>query len=311
MFYYLTSEFDSALKINSNYIGRLKDVNLLLPIKELPCLVEICPLTCGKQPINFILNQDLLNCPPKEITITNLDGGYLIKINDIITTTDFKIIAQKKFTNAVCTVFSENGYKLSIETPTDFFAQTLDFEVNNANITQFNYGKTIAIEFNLAPKIISVFNIENKITPIMNMQVENLLIEDNSITTTVTYQDIAQHKVTTTWKISDNKVIQTDKKVDCSPTFSPTNCIEQVLPYCFLEELLVGGDIKDYLTQNMLKNASKLTNYLGDFIGIIPPPTFKDQNLIGLVYKKADNLFEVKYLKTEMQNNKISNIKLL
>ena len=84
---------------------------------------------------------------------------------------------------------------------------------------------------------------------------------------------------------------------------------EKLLPYVFVEEYVVGGNFLDLLTENMQKNADKLPSYLGQVLGVMPPPPFRQYNEIGLVYKKTDNLYYVDYLTVEIVNGKIDNIK--
>ena len=62
-----------------------------------------------------------------------------------------------------------------------------------------------------------------------------------------------------------------------------------------------------------MKKAKILKDYLGEFIGVtVPTEKFYaehgDVHAAGLVYPKAQNLFEVKYYAVELTDGKVSNV---
>ena len=125
------------------------------------------------------------------------------------------------------------------------------------------------------------------------------------------YIDIAKHKVVSEWEYSNDKLIVKSKKVLTANGFLPKNLVSEILPYAFLEGLIAGEDILPYLTEKIKPNADKLFSYLGNFIGIMPPPIFKEQNQIGLVYKKSENHYYVKYLTFSLVQDKIDNLSFI
>ena len=77
----------------------------------------------------------------------------------------FEILAQEKFPYAVITVFKENGLKISIETPKDFYALPLNIEIENATITQFCLGSKnlIAVSLNEKKPYLLIFDVQDKV----------------------------------------------------------------------------------------------------------------------------------------------------
>ena len=59
----------------------------------------------------------------------------------------------------------------------------------------------------------------------------------------------------------------------------------------------------------MKEHADKLKGFLGDFIGVMPPPKFRNPDEIGLIYKISDDRFKVTYITAELNGEKITNIK--
>ena len=78
-----------------------------------------------------------------------------------------------------------------------------------------------------------------------------------------------------------------------------------------MEELLIGGDVAPFLTEEIYKDRDNLLPFFGDVIGVMPPPIFKDQSLIGLVYKSELNRYFVKYAELSLTDKLISSIKII
>jgi hypothetical protein len=81
------------------------------------------------------------------------------------------------------------------------------------------------------------------------------------------------------------------------------------VPYAFTEELTVGLLGKEFLDDDIKENADKLHEFFGDFIGVMPPPTFRNSDEVGLIYNDGKNKYKVKYYLFDMKNGKICNIK--
>ena len=52
----------------------------------------------------------------------------------------------------------------------------------------------------------------------------------------------------------------------------------------------------------------KLKGYLGEFCGVIPPPRFRRQYCVALIYKKSENFFATRYFSLTFINGKIDNL---
>ena len=81
-----------------------------------------------------------------------------------------------------------------------------------------------------------------------------------------------------------------------------------LIPYLFLEDFSAGEDFSEYLSDDINKNADKLGGFFGNFLGVFPPPLFRNQDEVGLIYKIKENLFETKYFTFHLDDKKISNI---
>ena len=312
MYFSFSSNFPAVVKLDGLYFGNiyLEPKTCNFDDNHTP-FVEVCPLNNSGKMQNFFPDKEFLSCPPKDVLVTDLKGGYLITINTPPKTTDFKIITQEKSPYAVITIFSENGYKLSIETPYDFYAETFDYEVIDGKIKVITIDKKqfLLIELQVEKGLIlNIYDVNNKTNKLFSQFCDSYSL-DNGFTTCITLSDIAKHKVSTTWQYKENKILEKNRSVACLDTFDKDNLPDLVLPYAFLEGILAGENIGDYLCENILKNKDKLKNFLGEFIGVFPPPVFRSEKEVGLVYKKSDNVFYAEYFIFEVSNHKIINLK--
>ena len=318
MYYYFSADYQSAIKINGIFKHKLikgqppfiltdKDLSI-----ESQIFVELCPLNGDEYPVSFMLDDEFLANPPKSIMVVNLKGGYFIKFLSLLRLAPFSVIDQRKLPYAIATVFKENGLKVSIETPNDFYAENLNFDCSQAEILDFslNGNQIIAINFKGEVNSLYCYHLGNKITKVFCREVQSFCT-DNGFSTTQVFEDIRGHKVVCDWVFQDLTMKIADRKISYEKDLQIENLPDKIIGYAFLEEFLVGGEIKEFLCEQMQDNARYLKDYFSDFIGVFPPPWFRDFNEIALLYKKSSNTYYVNYYQFEIENKKIKNIKRL
>ena len=310
MYYYFSSNYPSALKINGVYYGILGDALKPLRVDEgFTPFIELCPIGDG-QTLNLILDKNFLSSPPRQVVLTDLKGGFLIKFCSFSFSPDFFIVNQQKFNDAIVTVFNENGLKLSIETHNDFYAETFKFDCENAEILEFyqNNFKFIVICFLGKNKILCVYKITDKIEKVFMREVSEFSLDD-SFTTVEKRTDIAKHTINSCWEFDGNAFKQKNIEIKVKDGFNFIDLPEKLIPYAFLESFLIGEDIDCYLCDDMKNNKAFLNGFFGDFIGIMPPPKFRAFDEIGLIYQELENKYSVKYFSFQVENRKIINLK--
>ncbi len=309
MLYYFISELTAVIKINGVYAGKI-DKSLKKFDLTSDCFIEVCPLNRTDYPTNFMLDDNFLNSPPDGIIITDLKGAFVINVVNLASFAPFSIIAQQKYPFAVVTVFRENGLKLSIETPTDFYAERLFIADCDAVITPFTLGakQFVAVRFLGEKSLLFCFLLEDKIIKVFSQSVCDVCFE-NGLKTTHKFLDIAKHTLITEWDYSGDKLISKNAILRRDENYSVDALCTNLLPYAFLEELLVGGPVQDFLNEELKNNASYLKGFFGDYIGVFPPPEFRKPCEVGLIYCKNENNYYAEYFYFELENRKICNIK--
>lgn len=313
---FFSSSYPAVLKVNGLYICTLNDGVFNYSCDNFsvdkPPFIEICPLVPCENYICFFPDNNFIDSPPPNVIVVDLKGGYHFKFNKSFIGGEFSVINQRRFSDALITIFNDNGKKISIETPTDFHIENLYFDFDLVNIYRPEYygGKLLFIEFCSYPKSVAVYNLCDKISLIFMRQVADFSI-DNGFITTEKYLDIAKHSVKTTWQFDGTLLTIKDKVVTCEDVFNRKNLCDKVIPYAFLESYLVGGEYKDFLCESIKEKASALSSYLGDFIGVMPPPPFRDINDIGVIYPVHKNIYSVTYFNFSVENGLILNLKKL
>ncbi len=310
MYYYFCSEYLCAIKINGIYYGTLSSAVKSLRVDGKAPFVEICPLVDGELPLNFIPEQEFLRSPPSAISVTDLKGGYLIKCLRRNLTSVFNVLNQQKFNDCLVTVFSENGYKISIETANDFFAEPIFCSPKDVQIDRFEIDghPFVSLLISDERKILYVFSINNCVKKVLVKEIESFETS-NALIITEKFCDIAKHTVKGVWTVKDGQLTLKEKSVNVSKTLNASLLNEKIIPYVFAESFLVDGEWQDYLSDNVKENADKLKDYLGDFIGVMPPPKFRNFDEVGFIYRNKDNFYYVEYFTFEISNKKITNIK--
>lgn len=309
MVYYFSSEFTSAVKLNGVYLGLIDHSVTSIKIDDARTFVEICPINSSERTLNFILDSEFLTSPPTFASVTNLKGGYLIKFLNSHSGGEFKVFKQERFGDTVVTAYNENGVKISIETKTDFIIEPVFTECEAVEFYRPEFNKNlIAVALNGKKTLLIIFNTLTKIEKVFLGLVDEFSLE-NQLTTTENFIDMAKHRLTVFWDFNGDRFIERERKLEKSNEFNPINLSNQLLPYAFLEEFLLRGEIKPYLSDNILENADKLSGFLGEYIGVMPPPAFRDISEVGLIYKQTENMYSVEYFTFEFANDKISSIR--
>ena len=85
-----------------------------------------------------------------------------------------------------------------------------------------------------------------------------------------------------------------------------------VMHFAFFESVMNGGDSAQYLCEELKGRAGELKGYLGPFCAVVPPTQAARERygngIVGLVYRKRQRVFEIKWFCTESEGGLISNI---
>ena len=308
MLLFFSASFPCALKINGKYCAQIENTTYSYQTDSV-CLIESFALINGGETRAFLTEERFLKNPPEFIVVTDIIGGYFIEFIPPKPIKPFNILAQEKNDYLIETAFYDNGAKLSIETPYSFYAEDLPINTESALIECVNLGGEllVAVKVKSESTWLLVFAIDNDIKKVFSANISEYSF-NNGLTTKTYLKDFAKHTVTKTGEYKNKSFSLASIDIQKKKGFNYNNLPNSLKAYAFFEELLVGGNILEFLTDNMQKKADKLKGYLGDYFGVIPPPRFHNQNAVGLVYNKTSSFYTVRYFCPTFIGDKIDNL---
>lgn len=307
MFFSFNSNDFYAVKLNGNYIGKISNGQTISTDKD-GALFELCPLREGRATITSFLDKDFLLCEDKPFFSVELKGGYLIHAPEIATEKPFRLLDQARAHNFSASAFFDKDLKFSVENHDGFFADAFSIECSDAKLHPFSLNGTnlLALEIIAKKPRLAVYRLDGKIERVGFFTVDEFSFDDG-FSIRERFSDIAKHEIITSFSF-DNTLREKKREISYNFNLNKRKLHPRILPFAFFEELLVGGAIDDFATENITSSREKLAEFLGKFIGVFPTPEFRPSDDIGLIYKKNKTTYEVVYYHTTLKDGKIDNV---
>lgn len=126
--------------------------------------------------------------------------------------------------------------------------------------------------------------------------------------------DIAGHTITRVLRPEGGGLREIGRTVQAREGFDLCALPAALLPFALFEELLAGGDPAPCLAPSLAEKLPLLKEYLGDFCKVTIPReifylTHGAVNAAGLVYRRAENLFDIRFFAADLADGKICNIR--
>ncbi len=292
---YFLSSTPCALTINGAYFGvsDLFDRHAELSLKD-NVFVQFTPENA--LPIGFFLTENIRFSPPMGCEVYLLSGTLAIYARDFPPkSTPLEIIAQARFEKSLLTVFKQNGLQLSLETEKNFFVATLP--PSFAECTLEKHGD---LYFLRSPTQLAIFSEAGN--RLLLETVERYTVERNRLSARLPLSDSLKRYADCEWELLSEEAKLTSFTLQQAGV---DNGSAELLPYAFFESVLLGADYAQMLSTELQSNAEKLKEYLGDYESVILTET---PNRLGLIHKKAERLYEVKYFAVSVENGKITDV---
>lgn len=280
------------LKINGRYIGSIFQ-NLCYYNIEKEDLIEILPLRLEFYPIyfsgNFLINNSIPFNEDK-LFIPNFSP----KRNE-----PYKIIYQNKETvlnqTFLITIVSDGCVKFYLDGSV-YITEELPFVPKNVYVKSvksilfliFEGQKTAIFGYNLAQnsklvfkKLVDSYNLSENLTTFTNF---------NTIRN-ITFKEV--------WQISDNLSLKYFEEQTRKNLYEIN---ENLIPLDFLQTLLVGGNIDEYLSKNILHKSNLIKEFLGNFDYVF---SYAKDNIIQYIIVSKTKATQINF---SLENRKINNI---
>lgn len=301
---YFLSYKPAILKLNGLYVGGIDlfERHIEIDLAD-SVLAEIVPGE-NLQSVNFFINEKLLFSPPEFMDVYLMENEALIYIREYgCKDARITVIAQTRFCGNLITVFSQNGCNLSAE-GAEYSLLPLPAKFLNARFEEkmLNGYPVLAI---WGGNMLCLLSNDGK--RIFFNEVEKADFGE-LLEVTAAFETCTAAKAVCSYSYDGEALTLTaSKTVETRPPE------KNILHFAFFESVLTCGDFDEYLDDELKKKAGVLKEYLGGYIGVtVPTEKFYaehgDIRAAGLVYPKAQNLFEVKYFAVELTGNKVSNV---
>ena len=128
------------------------------------------------------------------------------------------------------------------------------------------------------------------------------------------FADIAAHTAESVYAFGEGGFLQESRTLRVREGFDLSALDERLLPFALFQEIAAGGDPAPFLAPNLLEKKDLLSDYLGNFCQVRLPKeifylTHGSRNAAALAYRRADNLFEIRFFEAEVKERKICNLK--
>ena len=148
-YFIFSSDHPCAVKINGKLLGKAEKEGLKITYDEkIAPFVELCPVTSDDYncALSFFADEKFLSSSHKNLAVTDLKGGFLIRNITCPTERDFKALAQSRINDSTITVFNDNGIKISIENGNCSFIESLPVQSSAISLLETKIdGVSVAI----------------------------------------------------------------------------------------------------------------------------------------------------------------------
>lgn len=301
---YFLSSARAALKLDGQFLGTVDGFERYVEIKS--GAAPFCELVPegGYLPLAFRLDRSFFADPPPCVDIFRAGGEIYVYAREYAPMGGgIKIICQRRFSGALITIFSSGGVHLSIDGE-NFFLSPLPKEFGKPTLTEiFPCGKP-ALEM-CAGEFLIIISATGKLIFKNRAKIEN---SGETLDICVPFETCADACAALSYSYDGDglTLLKSVTKERVKPD-------ERVLHFAFFEAALTRGQYEKYLCDELQKKAGEIFSYLGEFTGVcVPPSSFFERNpeklAAGLIYPRAQNIFEVKIYAVELDGGKISNI---
>lgn len=302
---YFLSCIPAVLKLNGMYIGTIDgfERHIELDVKD-KVFAEIIPDE-NLHGINFFLDEKVFSSPPPFCDVYLLEDDALIYIREYSPKdTKIEVLHQTRFCQNLITIFSQGGLYLSID-GANYSLTPLPPSFKNFTAGDYTLAGREVFAISNGRHLIIISD-EGKI--IFKSAANSFEFSDTlKITADFETCTAAQAECEYSYDGESLKLISAVTKETRPPE-------DEIIHFAFFESVLTAADCEKYLSDDLKNKAADLRSYLGEFVSVtVPPEKFYavhgDIKAAGLVYPKAQNLYEVKYFVVDISDGKITNIK--
>ena len=308
------SSVPCVLRLGGVSAGFCGETEKFADIMQERLLAEFLPADGDLYPLSFVLEESFFARPPRCCKVYRYDcGADVFAVRFSPREGGMRVLAQEHAGDTLVTVFAAGGQVQA----------TLDGKGGNALAALPQAEEYGAEELAVGGQPFTAIRCRQKNGTRLLLFAGGTCAFDEEVsafeggeqlTVRRSLADIAGHTVVRRLRAEGNALIETDRTVQAREGFDPNALPESLLPFALFEEIAAGGDPAPYLAPALRERAPLLKDYLGDFCAVTVPReifylTHGQINAAGLVYKKAENLFDIKFFTADLADGKATNVR--
>lgn len=285
------AEKTCALSVNGVYLG-------LADGFERTCELEpkdrvFCELKpSGYTPVSFFFDEEFLMNPPPQITLYYFEGGVAVFAGDFLRADgSLRVLWQNRFGSALLTLCLQGKLQLNLENETGFHMIGLPDSLEESEACML--GEDFLIEGKTG------FALVSRRGEIRVLSEGRVLEKDFALKAEVPFRDSMGHTAVCKW--------ENGRMTECAIR-SAQEPTEATFALALFESALIGADYTPFLHETLIGKADALRDFLGEYESVV---LTQEKDKIGLVYKRKERVYDVRYFRAELTDGKISNVKPL
>lgn len=309
---HFSAEKPCMLRLGGALLGAVGEAEKFADIGQESVLAEFLPDDGDLLPLAFRIGEKFFAAPPACADVYRYDCGADVSVRFAPRDTSMRVLAQERFGDALMTAFAEGKPQLSLEVRGGFGLFDLPAADGYALGEQSIGGERFfsALCTRGGKQTLCLYNGEPR--EVFRDAVTDFACGEK-LRATFAFADIAGHTAERTYRAENGALLEESCAVRPRDGFSPEALHEKLIPFAFFQEILAGGDPAPYLSPTLAGRKALLKEYLGDFCGVyLPKEIFYlahgQKNAAGLVYRRANNAFDVRFFEARTESGKIGNI---
>lgn len=282
------AETTCALTVNGVYLGIVDGFERTCELQSADrVFCELKP--CDRLPVSFFFDEDFLLAPPPQIKLYYTERGVAIYAENFsYADQTLRVIWQKRFGNALLTLCTQGKLQLNLQCGGELHLLELPDALSDCQVSPL--GDDFLLEGDGAFARISR---EGKLLLFSEGKV---LERGEHLRAEVPFRDSAQHTAVCAW--------EGDKLVECTVR-TASEPQADTFAIAFFESILIGADPLPFLHETLSEKADSLREFLGDFRSVV---LTEARDRVGLVYKRKERIYDLRYFRIELCDGKIKNI---
>ncbi len=295
---YFLSATPCALTINGAYFGVTDKFEKFAEV----CLKDklcVCFTPQNGLPLCFFLTEDILFTPPDGCDVYLCGDALAIYAHAFPTRdTRLKIITQAQQENFVVTVFSQGEVQATFQTLEKVMIAYLPPSFCDCTVTFWQ-------DFCLfrSPELLYIYTKKGEC--VLQEKAADFRVENDILYITAPVSNALGFAAESQWQAQGDTLTRTQYTLKRTRETMQADEKTAMLGYAFFESVRIGADFTQMLSEELQTQESSLHKYLGEFSSVVLTDT---PTVCGLVYKKAERLYQVRYFQIALLDGKITDV---